>query len=96
MNMVLGEVEETVTTMEVDEETFEEMIKVTHPSRVPLSTTYCTPIFSGRLITVAAPCPSHGAPATPPCLQQEKRAIEMLFVRGDGVILVSPPLRTGM
>lgn len=41
MNMVLGEVEETVTTMEVDEETFEEMIKVpphpshTHPDRVP-------------------------------------------------------------
>ena len=34
MNMVLGEVEETVTTMEVDEETFEEMIKVTHPSRL--------------------------------------------------------------
>eukprot|EP00041_Stephanoeca_diplocostata_P038136 m.1479506 g.1479506 ORF g.1479506 m.1479506 type:complete len:98 (-) comp25170_c0_seq1:9074-9367(-) len=53
LNMVLGEVEETITTMEVDEETFEELIKT------------------------------------------EKREIPMLFVRGDGVILVSPPLRGG-
>jgi hypothetical protein len=28
-------------------------------------------------------------------LQTTKRAIELLFVRGDGIILVSPPLRTG-
>lgn len=27
-------------------------------------------------------------------LQTEKRTVEMLFVRGDVVILVSPPLRT--
>lgn len=52
LNMVLGEVEETITTIEVDEETFEEVYKTT------------------------------------------KRSIPMLFVRGDGVILVSPPLRT--
>ena len=26
--------------------------------------------------------------------QVEKRTVDMLFVRGDGVILVSPPLRT--
>lgn len=26
--------------------------------------------------------------------QMTKRAVEMLYVRGDGVILVSPPLRT--
>ena len=49
--MVLGEVEETVTTMEIDEETYEELIKTT------------------------------------------KRTVPMLFVRGDGVILISPPLR---
>ena len=30
-----------------------------------------------------------------PCLQTTKRQIDMLFVRGDGVIVVSPPLRTG-
>eukprot|EP00180_Rhodochaete_pulchella_P002585 Plantae.Rhodophyta-Rhodochaete_pulchella.ctg3969.p1 GENE.Plantae.Rhodophyta-Rhodochaete_pulchella.ctg3969~~Plantae.Rhodophyta-Rhodochaete_pulchella.ctg3969.p1 ORF type:complete len:101 (-),score=12.81 Plantae.Rhodophyta-Rhodochaete_pulchella.ctg3969:63-365(-) len=52
MNMVLGDVEETLTTIEVDEETYEQLIKTS------------------------------------------KRKIEMLFVRGDGVILVAPPLRT--
>merc|ERR1711998_42689 len=53
LNMVLGDVEETVTVVEIDEETYEEMTRTT------------------------------------------KRQIEMLFVRGDGVIVVSPPLRTG-
>lgn len=52
LNMVLGDVEETVTTHDIDTETYEEIIKTS------------------------------------------KRQIEMLFVRGDGVILVSPPLRT--
>uniref|UniRef100_A0A8D8YFZ6 U6 snRNA-associated Sm-like protein LSm3 n=1 Tax=Cacopsylla melanoneura TaxID=428564 RepID=A0A8D8YFZ6_9HEMI len=52
LNMVLGDVEETVTTVEIDEETYEEIYKTT------------------------------------------KRSIPMLFVRGDGVILVSPPNRT--
>ena len=48
LNMILGDVEETVTTTEVDEETFEEIIKTT------------------------------------------KRMLPYLFVRGDGVILLSP------
>ena len=52
LNMVLGEVEETVTTQEVDEDTDEEIVRTS------------------------------------------KRSIEMLFVRGDVVILVSPPVRT--
>ena len=52
LNMILGEVEETVTVIEIDEETYEEVFKST------------------------------------------KRTIPMLFVRGDGVILVSPPMRT--
>jgi len=47
--MVLGEVEEIVTVVETDEETFEEVYR------------------------------------------QKKRNISMLFVRGDGVILVSSP-----
>ena len=51
LNMVLGEVEETVTTVEIDDETYEEVYRTT------------------------------------------KRNIPMLFVRGDGVILVSPPIR---
>ncbi|CAF2457833.1 unnamed protein product [Rotaria sp. Silwood2] len=48
LNMVLGEVEETITTIEIDEETFEQIYRPT------------------------------------------KRLIPMLFVRGDGVILISP------
>lgn len=51
--MVLGDAEETVTTIEIDEETYEEVYRTT------------------------------------------KRNIPMLFVRGDGVILVSPPTRVG-
>ncbi|CAI4231956.1 unnamed protein product [Auanema sp. JU1783] len=51
LNMILSEVEETVTTTEIDEESFE--------------TIY----------------------------HQTKRNIPMLFVRGDAVILVSPPVR---
>ncbi|CAF0972621.1 unnamed protein product [Rotaria sp. Silwood1] len=48
LNMVLGDVEETITTIEIDEETFEQIYRPT------------------------------------------KRQIPMLFVRGDGVILISP------
>mmetsp|Transcript_16161 Transcript_16161/g.54513 ORF Transcript_16161/g.54513 Transcript_16161/m.54513 type:complete len:94 (+) Transcript_16161:128-409(+) len=51
LNMVLGDVEETVTIQEIDDETDEEIIRTS------------------------------------------KRSIEMLFVRGDCLILVSPPLR---
>ena len=50
--MVLGEVEEVVTTVEIDEETDEEIIK------------------------------------------KQTRQLGMLFVRGDIIVLVSPPLRT--
>lgn len=50
--MVLSDAEETITTVEIDEETYEEVYRAT------------------------------------------KRNIPMLFVRGDGVILVSPPIRT--
>merc|ERR1712146_111458 len=52
LNMILGDVEETVTSTEVDEETDEEIVKTT------------------------------------------KRSIGMLFVRGDCVQLIAPPVRT--
>lgn len=51
--MILADVEETVTTVELDEETFEEIYRTS------------------------------------------RRNLSMLFVRGDGVILISPPLRAG-
>ena len=52
LNMVLEDVEEQVATVEIDEDTDEELVST------------------------------------------QKREIEMLFVRGDAVILVSPPIRT--
>jgi U6 snRNA-associated Sm-like protein LSm3 len=51
--MILADVEEIVTSIELDEETFEEIYRTS------------------------------------------KRNLSMLFVRGDGVILISPPLRAG-
>nr|XP_055222599.1 U6 snRNA-associated Sm-like protein LSm3 [Gorilla gorilla gorilla] len=53
LNMILGDVEETVTTIEIDEETYEETYEST------------------------------------------KQNIPVLFVRGDGIFLVVPPLRVG-
>ncbi|KAG7016418.1 Sm-like protein LSM3A, partial [Cucurbita argyrosperma subsp. argyrosperma] len=52
LNMILGDVEEIVTTVEIDDETYEEIVRTS------------------------------------------RRTVPFLFVRGDGVILVSPPLRT--
>ena len=49
--MILGEAEETVSQLEVDPDTMEEIVKPT------------------------------------------KRNIAYIFIRGDGVILISPPLR---
>ncbi|KAJ1982368.1 U4/U6-U5 snRNP complex subunit lsm3 [Dimargaris xerosporica] len=51
LNLVLGDVEETITTVELDPETKEESVHTAN------------------------------------------RKMDMLFVRGDGVILVSPPAR---
>ena len=36
LNMVLGDVEETITTREIDEETFEELIKVNPRQKVEI------------------------------------------------------------
>lgn len=52
LNMVLGDVQETVTVVDTHEDTYEHIVK------------------------------------------QHTRTIPMLFVRGDTVILISPPLRT--
>ncbi|KAI9017815.1 Sm-like protein lsm3b [Gaertneriomyces sp. JEL0708] len=51
LNMVLGEVEETILVVDVNEETYEEIVRTV------------------------------------------KRNHEMLFIRGDSVILVAPPTR---
>jgi len=49
LNLVLGDVEETITVVEIDDETYEEIYKTT------------------------------------------RRQIPLLYVRGDGVTLISPP-----
>ncbi|GJN14520.1 hypothetical protein PR202_gb01359 [Eleusine coracana subsp. coracana] len=67
LNMILGDVEEVVTTVEIDDETYEEIVRICYADESTL------PLCS---------------------FQTSKRTIPFLFVRGDGVILVSPPLRT--
>ena len=75
LNMVLGNVEETITEVEVDPDTMEELVEVT----VHLHTWF----------------ERHSNVDTHWLLAQtSKKTYPMLFVRGDGIILVSPPLRT--
>ena len=77
--MILGDVEETVTSVEIDDETYEEIIKVRSPRVAPC--VRCARFaWLGRLRV---------APR-----QTTKRQVPLLYVRGDGVILVAPPLRS--
>lgn len=88
LNMILGHVEETVTTVEIDDETYEEIVKVSsnnshiahnlHSGSIQWEANMNWQILILTRIRI---------------LQTNKRAIPFLFVRGDGVILVSPPLR---
>lgn len=79
--MVLSDVKETVTSVEVDEETCEEMIKVIFFScAAPLLRCNC---FICSILTFALLI----------FPQSTTREIPMLYVRGDGVILVAPPMR---
>jgi hypothetical protein len=78
--MLLGEVEETHTEREVDEETNEEHIVV-------------RALRPGCSVARTCGC---AACARPDAwyAQTKKRKMPMLFVRGDVVILVAPPVRT--
>ena len=79
LNMILGEVEETITTIEIDDETYEEIIKVCFAFKCVLAVCVVDAfILSERMC-------DH--------LQTNKRVVPFLFVRGDCVILISPPLR---
>ncbi|KAI0223244.1 U4/U6-U5 snRNP complex subunit lsm3, partial [Massospora cicadina] len=66
MNMVLGDVEEVITLVEVDENTSEETFRLFW-----LSTLRAWLVFGSSLTNL-------------------HRKMDMLFVRGDGVILVPP------
>ena len=113
LNMILGDVEEVITTVEVDDETYEEIMKVRPATVRERATRGSIPRRSPRVRP--RPSQSSSAPRAPrfyfllpdpepnrrsPSLslssrpQQTKRAVKYLFVRGDAVTLVSPPLRT--
>lgn len=138
LNMILGDVEETITTVEVDDETYEEIIKVSSRLGMPQwvfadreakvetprsqlcadwdrATCVCSSVAccAGMVATLlhqpkrasmcrSAPwCKAWKPNLTVKCvllcgaaLQTQKRSIPYLFVRGDGVILISPPLRS--
>jgi U6 snRNA-associated Sm-like protein LSm3 len=81
LNLILGDVEESVTTREIDEDTDEEIVRVRNPA-LNFKNTY----KSFRNLTFLQLFFISN--------KTSKRTMEMLFVRGDGVILVSPPLRT--
>lgn len=80
MNMVLSEVEEQISTLALDPQTQQEKISVSVYIGVRLDS---ISLITGWLI-IELPHPS----------QLVKRQYEMLFVRGDGVVLVAPPART--
>ena len=94
--MVLGDVEETVTTTEQDEETMETIIKVSCLATQPCGlgfVLFWSPRFPSIFAAMAMACAAYVLMSW--LGQKTKRTMEMLFVRGDTVILVSPPLRTG-
>jgi small nuclear ribonucleoprotein (snRNP)-like protein len=132
LNMILGEVEETITTVEYDEDTYEEHVKVSSTLHIHAHHTHnvCVCVCVCARARVYTYKDAHALERTCntrfqtlyththtqarvfilkqphtrfPILklmlvnvieQLTKRVIEMLYVRGDGVILVSPPLRT--
>lgn len=71
MNMVLSEVEETIYVVDVDEQTSESVVRVSHSIFSAVATSQLTLPRSRR------------------DSQTVKRNCDMLFVRGDGVVLVS-------
>ena len=97
LNMILGDAEETITTVEIDDETYEEIIKVGRPwgARVRLARRgqreQQHPSSLVRWQTKLPPPRCARLPAGRP--QTQKRQLPYVFVRGDGVILISPPLR---
>ena len=86
--MILGEVEETVSYYEVDDETYEEMLKVRHVMSKKI-----TFQSSSLELTNKPPFDHHHLNVLKKKKKNETRTIPFLFVRGDVVILISPSLR---
>ncbi|KAK9216356.1 hypothetical protein WN944_008365 [Citrus x changshan-huyou] len=85
LNMILGDVEEVVTTVEIDDETYEEIVRRLLEAYEGQGFQHCL----GKQILFAEPFHMLNF-----VIQTTRRTVPFLFVRGDGVILVSPPLRT--
>lgn len=68
LNMILGDVEETVTTVEIDEETYEELYKVNSAS--PLDLTLLSP-RGDRFSHLVCLCFSQQRGTSPCCLSEE-------------------------
>ncbi len=51
MNMILGDVEETVTVTEIDDETYEEKLKVR--CCMPCTTPFLFPFFAGLALSAS-------------------------------------------
>ena len=126
LNMILGDVEEVITTVEVDDETYEEIMKVRAVYLRAVTTSrflrsrsrrrgrstwrvlldastdrdrfrFFRPRFRVRVFAKSREDARRTDARFPPFhsrRQQTKRAVKYLFVRGDAVTLVSPPLRT--
>ena len=87
LNMVLGDVEESHTTVDVDSETGESIVKVRKTWGL-LADVQWISVQNKPICPTSVPC-------TPVlCKQTQKRSIEMLFVRGDVVVMVAPPVRS--
>lgn len=90
--MILGDVEETITSVELDEETFEEMYKVRMGTGI-VTFFYNVSIRNNPTLFCVIGIEDPPPPFFLFLMQSTKRNVPMLFVRGDGVILVSPPIR---
>ncbi|KAH9757554.1 U6 snRNA-associated Sm-like protein LSm3 [Citrus sinensis] len=87
LNMILGDVEEVVTTVEIDDETYEEIVRRSYGVKLEIVSVFfntCCVSDCWKLMKVRAFS----------IVWTTRRTVPFLFVRGDGVILVSPPLRT--
>lgn len=85
LNMILGDVEEIITTVEIDDETYDGIIKVRRASCLASVGRRDRQFLFALPLTVT--CSSLS-------LQVQKKHVPFLFVRGDGVVLVSPPIRS--
>lgn len=58
LNMVLGDAEETVTTVEIDEETYEEVYKTTKRT-IPMLFVRGDGVILGKIFETCSPTPIH-------------------------------------